>query len=82
MSHRVSVILEDDVWVALTRLRQGKRSRFVIRAIAKELLRNGREEVARELEGPCSRLPGLEGDAEQWVRAWPASGEPNLMTTQ
>lgn len=63
MSHRVNVILEDEVWAALTRLRQGERSRFVNRAIAKELLRTRRADV-RELERLRSRLPRLEGSAE------------------
>jgi hypothetical protein len=74
--------MEDEVWAARARLRQEERSRFVNRAIAKELLRTRREDAVRELERLRSRLPRLEGNAEQWIRAWPASGEPNLMTTQ
>lgn len=62
------MILEDEVWAALAMLRQGERSRFVNRAIAKELLRTRREEAVRELERLRSRLPRLEGDAEQWIR--------------
>lgn len=68
MSHRVNVILEDEVWAALTRLRQGERSRFVNRAIEKELLRSRREEAVAELERLRSRLPRLAGNAEQWIR--------------
>lgn len=67
MSHRVNVILEDEVWAALPRLRQGERSRFVNQAIAKELLLTRREEAVRELER-LRRLPRLEGNAEQWIR--------------
>ncbi len=68
MSHRVNVILEDEVWAALAKLRQGERSRFVNRAIAKELLRARREEAVRDLERLRGRLPRLEGHAEHWIR--------------
>jgi hypothetical protein len=68
MSHRVSVILDDEVSAALARLRQGQRSRFVNRAITKELLRTRREDAVRELERLRSRLPRLEGNAGQWIR--------------
>lgn len=68
MSHRVNVILDDEVWEALERLRQGERSRFVNQAIAKQLLRTRREEAVRELERLRSGLPRLEGIAEQWIR--------------
>ncbi|MGQ0595142.1 MAG: hypothetical protein ACT4QB_21645 [Gammaproteobacteria bacterium] len=68
MTHRVNVTLEDEVWAALARLRQEERSRFVNQAIAKELLRSRREEAVRELERLRSRLPRLEGTAEQWIR--------------
>jgi hypothetical protein len=61
------VILEDEVWAELARLRQGERSRYVNRAIAKELLRTRGAEVGRELERLRNRLPRLEGNAETWI---------------
>jgi hypothetical protein len=47
--------MEDEVWAARARLRQEERSRFVNRAIAKELLLD----AVRELERLRSRLPRL-----------------------
>ena len=68
MSHRVNVILEDEIWAALKRLQRGERSHFINRAVAKELIRARRQEAVGELERLRSQLPLLDGSAEQWIR--------------
>jgi hypothetical protein len=61
----VNAILEDEVWAALAGLRQGERSRFINRAIAKELLRI---HAARMPSGNWkgSVAAAAQGNAEQW----------------
>lgn len=68
MSHRINVILDDEIWATLKKVRRGDRSRFINQAVGKELLRTRREAAVGKLEEFRRQLPSLEGHAEQWLR--------------
>lgn len=60
MSHRVNVILEDQVWESLQELPRGERSRFISRAIEERILREKRVKAAAEMDKIRQNLPPLD----------------------
>ena len=60
MSHRVNVILEDQVWESLQELPKGERSRFISRAIEERILREKRVTAAAEMDKIRQNLPPLD----------------------
>lgn len=68
MSHRVTVMLDDDVWAALQEIPQGERSRFLNEAAAHEFLRRQREAAFARIRARAVGKAKLPGTTEEWVR--------------
>lgn len=69
MSHRVNILLEDDVWTALRSLPRGERSRAVNKALARWFALQGRRGAVERLKQRRSTLQPVPGTSEEWVRA-------------
>jgi hypothetical protein len=68
MSHRINVILDDEVWKSLGQLPKGERSRLINNAIARELLRQQRQRAMEEMDR-LRKTPRLTKEtAEELVR--------------
>ena len=68
MSHRINVILDDEVWESLGQLPKGERSRLINNAIARELLRQQRQRAMEEIDR-LRKAPRLTKEtAEELVR--------------
>jgi hypothetical protein len=68
MSHRINVILDDEVWRSLSQLPKGERSRLINNAIARELLRQQRRRAMEEMDR-LRKTPRLTKEtAEELVR--------------
>ena len=68
MSHRINVILDDQVWESLGQLPKGERSRLINNAIARELLRQQRQRAMEEMDR-LRKTPRLtKKTAEELVR--------------
>jgi hypothetical protein len=68
MSHRINVILDDEVWKSLGQLPKGERSRLINNAIARELLRQQRQRAMEEMDR-LRKTPSLTKEtAEELVR--------------
>ena len=68
MSHRINVILDDQVWESLGQLPKGERSRLINNAIARELLRQQRQLAMEEMDR-LRKTPRLTKEtAEELVR--------------
>jgi len=68
MSHRINVILDNDVWQAVQTLPCGERSRLVNRAIRAYLLPQRRQKAAETMDALRESTHLLSGSTEQWVR--------------
>lgn len=69
MSHRINVILDDEVWEQLKEVPQGERSQVINQALQESLLKHRRQQgFARMLE-LAKTLEPLPGGAEAWIRA-------------
>ncbi len=69
MSHRVNVMLEDDVWEQLREVPQGDRSRLINEAISETLLRRRRTAAWASIRERASGKEKLPGTTEEWVCA-------------
>jgi hypothetical protein len=68
MSHRINVILDNEVWESLSQLPKGERSRLINNAIARELLRQQRQRAMEEMDR-LRKTPRLTKEtAEELVR--------------
>jgi hypothetical protein len=68
MSHRINVILDDEVWESLGQLPKGERSRLINNAIARGLLRQQRQRAMEEMDR-LRKTPRLTKEtAEELVR--------------
>ena len=68
MSHRINVILDDEVWESLGQLPKGERSRLINNAIARELLHQQRQRAMEEMDR-LRKTPRLTKEtAEELVR--------------
>jgi len=68
MSHRVNIMLDNEVWQAMQALPRGERSRLVNRAIKAYLLQQRRQKVAEAMDALRESTHPLSGSTEQWVR--------------
>ena len=68
MSHRVNVILEDEVWAMLSQLPRGERSRFVNQAVFDASLRRRRRSASDQLDALRGRLEPLDRTAVELIR--------------
>ena len=68
MSHRVNILLKDEIWAALRHLPRGERSRAVNEALARWFALQRRQRAAERLQQRRSRLRALPGATEDWVR--------------
>lgn len=68
MSHRINVILDDEVWESLSQLPKGERSRLINNAIARELLHQQRRRAMEEMDR-LRKMPRLTKETtEELVR--------------
>lgn len=68
MSHRVNVLLDDEVWSALSNLPRGERSRAVNQALLSWFEAQQRRSAAARLKARRRDLQPLSGASEDWVR--------------
>jgi hypothetical protein len=68
MSHRINVILDDEVWESLSQLPKGERSRVINQALQETLLRQRREEAFARIEELRKQMEPLGMSAEEWIR--------------
>lgn len=69
MSHRVNILLEDQVWQALQSAPKGERSRLVNQALSGWFIRRGRQDAARQMDVLRQKLPVVSDDKiVQWLR--------------
>ncbi len=68
MSHRVNIMLDNEVWQAMQALPRGERSRLVNRAIKAYLLQQRRQKAAEAMDALRESTRPLSGSTEQWVR--------------
>jgi metal-responsive CopG/Arc/MetJ family transcriptional regulator len=68
MSHRINVMLDDEVWESLSQLPKGERSRFINQALQETLLRQRREEAFARIEELRKQMEPLGMSAEEWIR--------------
>ncbi len=68
MSHRINVILDDEVWESLSQLPKGERSRVINQALQETLLRQRREEAFARIEEMRKQMEPLGMSAEEWIR--------------
>jgi hypothetical protein len=68
MSHRINVMLDDEVWESLSQLPKGERSRVINQALQETLLRQRREEAFARIEELRKQMEPLGMNAEEWIR--------------
>jgi hypothetical protein len=68
MSHRINVMLDDEVWESLSQLPKGERSRVINQALQETLLRQRREEAFARIEELRKQMEPLGMSAEEWIR--------------
>jgi len=64
MSHRINVLVNDDVWESLQKLPKGERSRFINQAVDERFLREKRENAMAEMDSLRRQLPPLNSDID------------------
>ncbi|MGH8610502.1 MAG: hypothetical protein ACREYF_00250 [Gammaproteobacteria bacterium] len=68
MSHRINVLLDDEVWESLSQLPKGERSRVINKALQETLLRQGREKAFARIDELRKEMKPLGMSAEEWIR--------------
>jgi hypothetical protein len=68
MSHRINVMLDDEVWESLSQLPKGERSRVINQALQETLLHQRREEAFARIEELRKQMEPLGISAEEWIR--------------
>lgn len=68
MAHRVSIVLDDDVWQRFQAIPGGERSRFINDVLAVELVRRQQREAWAAMQAMRHSLPPSSGRSEDWVR--------------
>lgn len=68
MTHRINVILEDEVWARFQAVPKGERSKLINQAISETLLRQQRAEAFAQIEVLRASMNPVPGTTEEWVR--------------
>jgi len=68
MSHRVNVILKDEIWEALKTIPKGERSALINEALARWIELRELQTAAAELDRLRSTLRPAAGHSEEWIR--------------
>jgi hypothetical protein len=68
MSHRINVVLDNEVWESLSQLPKGERSRFINEAVANELLKRQRLEAIARIDARRAQMKPVPGSSEEWIR--------------
>lgn len=68
MTHRVNVMLDDQVWDQLQAIPAGERSRFINDVVSQELLKQRQRDAWQNLQTLRQTLPVVPGCSEDWVR--------------
>ncbi len=68
MSHRVQITLEDNLWEFLQNIPKNARSQILKQAVADELTRQHRRQIANQMDELRKKLKPLPGNSEQWLR--------------
>ena len=66
MSHRVQITLEDNLWEFLQNIPKNARSQILKKAVADELTRQHRRQIANQMDELREQLKPLPGNSEQW----------------
>jgi hypothetical protein len=70
MSHRVNILLEDELWRVFQAIPKGERSRVINRALAAWVKTSKRDSAARRMDEIRRRLPPVRTEEiVEWVRA-------------
>lgn len=64
MTHRLNIMLDNEVWKSLQRLPKGARSRYISEAVAERLHREQRQKAADEMDALRDQLPPLDDDID------------------
>ncbi|MFZ4789829.1 MAG: hypothetical protein ACOYMW_02820 [Candidatus Competibacteraceae bacterium] len=68
MSHRIQITLEDNLWEFLQNIPKNARSQILKQAVADELTRQHRRQIANQMDELRKKLKPLPGNSEQWLR--------------
>ena len=68
MSHRVQITLEDNLWEFLQKIPKNARSQILKKAVADELTRQHRRQIANQMDELREQLKPLPGNSEEWLR--------------
>lgn len=68
MPHRIQITLDDTLWEFLQSIPKNERSPLVKQAVANELTRQHRRQIANQMDELRKKLKPLPGCAEQWLR--------------
>ena len=68
MSHRIQITIEDNLWEFLQNIPKNARSQILKKAVADELTRQHRRQIANQMDELREQLKPLPGNSEQWLR--------------
>jgi len=68
MPHRIQITLEDQLWEFLQSIPKNERSQMLKNAVADELTRQHRRQIANQMDELRKTLKPLPGSSEQWLR--------------
>ncbi len=68
MSHRINVMLDDEVWESLSQLPKGERSRVINQSLQETLLRQRREKAFARIEELRKEMEPLGMSTQEWIR--------------
>lgn len=69
MSHRINVMLDDEIWQAMQAIPAGERSRLINETLAVELLKRQRLAAIEQMDALRQQMQPAPGRSEDWVRA-------------
>lgn len=68
MTHRINIMLDDEVWEQFQTIPGGERSRFVNEVVAQALQKRRQLAAWEGLQVMRAALPSSPGHSEDWVR--------------
>jgi hypothetical protein len=68
MSHRLNIVLEDEVWESLQAVPKGERSKVINQALANWILQSRRRLAIEKMDNLRKKARPLPGSTEEWVR--------------
>lgn len=68
MTHRINVMLDDEVWEQFKEIPKGERSKLINEAVSETLSRRQRREAWARIRERAKAKEPLPGDAAEWIR--------------